>query len=162
MFLIPESSLQLQLLNRGLRAPSAGCWFSLLHLISNWLNFLCTELYNCSMTTFFLWASLILLIQPVHGQGNILIILDWMHLFLTQVHSYFDCKAEVNMLHLFVCMLLHLNNPVFYNILITKCLHQKIAMNRLALIKTSKHNHLIILLCSTWLSNKFQIWKLVI
>ena len=33
--LIPASSLQLQLFNRGLRAPSTGCWFSLPHLISN-------------------------------------------------------------------------------------------------------------------------------
>ena len=30
----------------GLRAPSAGCWPFLPHLVSNWLNFLCTELYN--------------------------------------------------------------------------------------------------------------------
>ena len=41
----------------GLRAPSAGCWLSLPHLVSNWLNFLCTELYNSSTSTFFLWAS---------------------------------------------------------------------------------------------------------
>ena len=45
----------------GLRAPSDGCWFSLPHLISNWLNFLFTELYNCSTPTFFLWASQIAL-----------------------------------------------------------------------------------------------------
>ena len=39
----------------GAWGPSlSGCWFSLPHLISNWLNFLCTELYNCSMPTFFL------------------------------------------------------------------------------------------------------------
>ena len=30
----------------GLRAHSAECWLSLPHLVSNWLNFLCTELYN--------------------------------------------------------------------------------------------------------------------
>ena len=41
MFLIPASPLQL-------------VW-------SNWLNFLCTELYNCSTSTFFLWASQIAL-----------------------------------------------------------------------------------------------------
>ena len=29
------------------------CWFSLPHFISNWLNFLCTESYNCSTSTFF-------------------------------------------------------------------------------------------------------------
>ena len=46
----------------GLRAPSAGCWFSLPHLISNWLHFLSSPgLYNCSTSTFFLWASQIAL-----------------------------------------------------------------------------------------------------
>ena len=64
------------LLNRGLGARSVGCWFSLPHLISNRLNFLCTELYNSSTSTFFLWASQIALIQPVHGQVYILIFLD--------------------------------------------------------------------------------------
>ena len=44
--LIPNSSIG------GLRAPSAGCWLSLPHLVSNWLNFLCTKLYNSSTTTF--------------------------------------------------------------------------------------------------------------
>ena len=38
MFLIPASSLLLQQLNQGLRAPSVGCWLSLLHLISHWLT----------------------------------------------------------------------------------------------------------------------------
>ena len=34
------------------RAPSAGCWLSLPHLVSkNSLNFLCTELYNSSTPT---------------------------------------------------------------------------------------------------------------
>ena len=50
MFLIPASSLQLVWSPTAqlgvLRALSAGCWFSLPHLISNWLNFLCTKLYN--------------------------------------------------------------------------------------------------------------------
>ena len=50
-----------------LGAHSAGCWFCLPHLLSNWLNFLCTELYNSSTPTFFLWASQIALIQPVYG-----------------------------------------------------------------------------------------------
>ena len=75
------------MLNRG--AHSARCWFSLPHLISNWLNFLCTELYNSSTLTFFLWASQIALIQPVHDQGYILIFLDRMHLLFTQVHFLF-------------------------------------------------------------------------
>ena len=65
MYLIPASSLQLIWTSTAqsgvLRAPSAGCWFSLPHLISNWSNFLCTELYNCSTSTFFLWASQIAL-----------------------------------------------------------------------------------------------------
>ena len=73
----------------GLRAPSAGCWLSLPHLVSNWLNFLCTELYNSSTSTFFLWASQIALIQPIHGQGYTLLFLDRMHLLFTQVHLLF-------------------------------------------------------------------------
>ena len=74
---------------RGLRAPSAGCWLSLSHLISNWLNFLCTELCNSSTPTFFLWASQIALIQPIHGQGYTLLFLDRMRLLFTQVHFLF-------------------------------------------------------------------------
>ena len=74
----------------GAWGPSLpGCWFSLSHLISNLLNFLCTELFNISTPTFFLWASQIALIQPVHGQGYILIFLDRMHLLFTQVHFLF-------------------------------------------------------------------------
>ena len=73
----------------------SGCWFSLPHLISNWLNFLCTELYNSSAPTFFLWASQIALIQPVHGQGYILIFLNRMHLLLTQVHFLFWQPVQV-------------------------------------------------------------------
>ena len=46
-----------QLSIRGLMAPSAGYWLSLPHLVSNWLNFLCTGLYNSSTPTFFLWTS---------------------------------------------------------------------------------------------------------
>ena len=73
----------------GLRAPSAGCWLSLPHLVSNWLNFLCTELYSSSMPTFFLWASQIALIQPIHGQGYTLLFLNRMHLLFTRVHFLF-------------------------------------------------------------------------
>ena len=76
----------------GLRAHSAGCWFSLPHLITNWLNFL---LYNSSMPTFFLWASQIALIQPVHCQGYIVRFLDWMHLLFTQVHFLFWPPSRV-------------------------------------------------------------------
>ena len=46
-------------------------------------------LYNCSTSTFFLWASQIELIQTVHCQGYILIFLGWMHLLFTQVHFLF-------------------------------------------------------------------------
>ena len=60
MFLIPVSSLQLIWTSTAqsgvLRAPSAWCWFSLPHLITNWLNFLCTELYN-NLTSTLLPAS---------------------------------------------------------------------------------------------------------
>ena len=86
--LIPASSLQL--FNRGLRAPSAGCWFSLPHLISNSMNFLCTELYN-NLTPTLPPTSVTIShsIQPVHGQGHILIFLDRMHLLFTQVHFLF-------------------------------------------------------------------------
>ena len=73
----------------GLRAHSAGCWLSRPHLVSNSLNFLCTELYNSSTSTFFLRASQIALIQPVHGQGYILIFLDRIHMLFTQVHFLF-------------------------------------------------------------------------
>ena len=94
MFLIPASSLQLiwtsTAQSRVLRAPSAECWFSLPHLISNWLNFLCTELYN-NLTPTLLPASVTIShsIQPVHGQGYILIFLDQMHLLFTQLHFLF-------------------------------------------------------------------------
>ena len=96
--LIPASSLQLvwsptHLISKlsigGLRAPAARCWLSLPHLVSNWLNFLCTELYNSSTPTFFLWASQLALIQPIHGQGYTLLFLDRMHLLFTQVHFLF-------------------------------------------------------------------------
>ena len=65
------------------------CILSPTRLILNRLNFLCTELYNSSSSTFFLWASQIPLIQPVHGQGYILIFLNRMHLLFTQVHFLF-------------------------------------------------------------------------
>ena len=44
------------------------------------------RLYNRSTPTFFLWASQITLIQPVHGQVYIRIFLDRMHLLFTLVH----------------------------------------------------------------------------
>ena len=99
--LIPTSSLQLQLLNWGPEGPL--CWVlafsttSCLQLIwsPNWLNFLSTELYDSSMPPFFLWVSQIALIQPVHGQGYILIFLNQMHLLFTQVHFLFWQLGQV-------------------------------------------------------------------
>ena len=85
----------------GVWGPSlTGTSSSIQHLLSNssdpqliwspnWLNFLCTELYNSSTPIFFLWASQIALIQPVNSQGYFLIFLDRMHLFFTQVHLLF-------------------------------------------------------------------------
>ena len=46
----------------SLGAGSLYCILSPTGLIPNWLNFLCTELYNSSTTTFFLWALQIALI----------------------------------------------------------------------------------------------------
>ena len=84
-----------RLFNRGPGGPASlehvpqFSIFSPTHLITNWLNFMCTAIYNCSTSTFFLWASQIALIQPVHSQGYILIFLAWMHLLFTQVHFLF-------------------------------------------------------------------------
>ena len=95
-------------LTGGLGAHSVVCWLSLPHLLSNWLNFLCTELYNSSTPTF-LWASQIALIQPVHGQGYILIFLDRMHQLFTQVHFLFWQPGRVGgqyTTHLLFCYVL--------------------------------------------------------
>ena len=78
------------LLNRGLRAQPL--WVLVLSTVSylQLTDFLSSpRLYNCSTSTFFLWVSQIALIQPVHGQGYILIFLDRMHLLFTQVHFLF-------------------------------------------------------------------------
>ena len=63
-----------------LRAPSAGCWFSLQHLISNWL-----ELPVHRVILLFYAHS----IQPVDSQGYLLDTFDRMHLLFTQVHFLF-------------------------------------------------------------------------
>ena len=70
--------------------PPSRCWFSLLHLISNRLNFLSPGLYD-NLTSTLLPASVTILhsIQPVHGQSYILIFLDRMHLLFTQMHFLF-------------------------------------------------------------------------
>ena len=62
MFLIPASSLQLQLLNRGPEGPF--CWVLVFSTASylQLTDFLSSPgLYNCSTATFFLWASQIAL-----------------------------------------------------------------------------------------------------
>ena len=92
-----SSDPHLQLLNRGPEGPrcrvlafsTASCLHLQLFWSSDWLNFLCTELYNSSTCTFFLWASQIALIQPIHGQGYTLLFLDRMHQLFTQVHFLF-------------------------------------------------------------------------
>ena len=65
-------------------------------LFSNWLNFLCTELYNSSTSTIFLCASQIALIQPVNGQGYSS---TGCTCYLHRCIFYFDSLAWVNMLH---------------------------------------------------------------
>ena len=95
--------------SRVLRAPSAGCWFSLQHLISNWselqlLNrgfwgapllgagslYSILSPYN-NMTSTHLPVSVTIShsIQPLDSQGYILIFLDRMHLLFTRVHFLF-------------------------------------------------------------------------
>ena len=79
-YLISNSS-DPQLSIGGLRAPSAGCWISLLHLVSN-LSGLQTDWISCALRYIMVQRSPsscgrhnFALIQPVHGQGyNILII----------------------------------------------------------------------------------------
>ena len=74
----------------GMRAPSSGCWFSLPHFISNWLTFCLHPGYiivrhppsSCERHKSHS-------IQPVHGQGYILIFFDLMHLLFTEVHFLF-------------------------------------------------------------------------
>ena len=63
-----------------LRVPSAVCWISLQHLISNWL-----ELPVHRVILLFYAHS----IQPVDSQGYPLDIFHRMHLLFTQVHVLF-------------------------------------------------------------------------
>ena len=99
----------------------SGCWFSLphlspTHLITNSLNFLCSELYNSSTYTF-LWASQIALIQTDHGQGYILISLDRMHLLFTQVHFLFWQPGRVEGQYIYIWT--HFAKDVWANIIIS-------------------------------------------
>ena len=63
----------------------SGTWSSFQHLLSNWLNFQCTKLYNNLTPTLLASVTISHSIQPVHGQGYILIFLDRMRLLFTQV-----------------------------------------------------------------------------
>ena len=75
------SYLQLQLLNREPEGPLR--WVLAFSTAFSLQLIELTELFNSSTPTFFLWASQIALIQPVHGLGYILIFLDQMHLLFT-------------------------------------------------------------------------------
>ena len=82
--------------NGGMGLSLSGCWFSLLHLISNcsglqtnWLTVF-TELYNSSSPTLLSWASQISLIQPIHGQGYTLLFFNRITCYLYRCISYFD------------------------------------------------------------------------
>ena len=86
-------------------------WLSLQHLGSNWLNFLCTELYNSLSSTFFLWALQIALIQPIHGQGYTLLFLDRVHLLFIRVHFLFWQPGRVVGQYT-----IDLNNYVFWKV----------------------------------------------
>ena len=76
------------LLNGGLGAHSAGCWLSQLTLVTNGsglqtTDFLSSLSYIIVQHPLLLVGVTIALIQPVHGQGYILIFLDRMHLLFT-------------------------------------------------------------------------------
>ena len=89
MVLIPASSLQLQLLNRGSWGPrllGAGSLYSILSLTNS--NILCTELYYCfTPTQFNLWTVKVIPLIPSTGYTC----------YLRRCISYFDSSAGVNM-----------------------------------------------------------------
>ena len=83
------------LLNRGPGGPaSLGAGF--LYCILSPTD--CTSCAPNYISTFLLWASQIALIQTIHGLGYILIFLDRMHLFFTQMHFLLwqPRRSEVN------------------------------------------------------------------
>ena len=75
----------------GLRASSAGCWFSLPYLLSN-----CLELPVHRVILLFYVHS----IQPVDSQGIPLILSTGCTCYLHRCISYFDCSVGVNMQHI--------------------------------------------------------------
>ena len=91
---VPQSSifspsgLISKLINRG---PEGSLYWVLAFstassptgLVSKLIDFLSSLSYIISMPTFFLWASQIAFIQPIHGQGYTLLFLDRMHLLFT-------------------------------------------------------------------------------
>ena len=93
---VPQSSifsptaLISKLLNRG---PAGTFGWVLSFSTESWLQLVwssnCTELYDSSTPTFFLWASQIALIQPNHGQGYTLLFLDRMHMLFILVNFLF-------------------------------------------------------------------------
>ena len=84
------STSELQLTQSGvLRAPSAGCWFSLQYLISNCLTSCLHPGYIIVRRPPSCERHKSHSIQPVHSQSYILIFLDQMPLLFTQVHFLF-------------------------------------------------------------------------
>ena len=86
---------------RSLRAPSDGRWLSLPHLVSNWLNFLCTELYNSSTSTFFLWPHKLHSFNPSTVKAIFCYSSTGCTCYLHRCISYFDSPAgsKVNLQH---------------------------------------------------------------
>ena len=89
-------SRSLGLLNQEPGGPAslgAGFLYRILNP-TDWTS--CAPSYILIWRPIFLWVSQIALIQPVHGQGYILIFLARMHLLFTQVHFLFWqlCRVE--------------------------------------------------------------------
>ena len=85
--------------------PSARSWFSLPRTPTNWLQLQLiptnstlrgTGLYNCLTSTCFLWASHFHRIQPVHGQGYILISSTGCTCYLHRCISYLTAWPRVS------------------------------------------------------------------
>ena len=94
--LLPHS---VGLLNRGPESPSplsgAGSHCLKLRLELQLTQTVCgTWLYNCLTSTYFLWASQLHRIQPVHGSRWYPDIFDRMRLLFTQVHLLNDSSVE--------------------------------------------------------------------
>ena len=98
----PHSSIFSPTAQSGvLRAPSAGCWFSLPHLISNYLTSCLHPGYIIIWRPFFF-----LRVSQFHTQFNLSTVkaISWHSstrctCYLHKCISYFDSLAGVNMLH---------------------------------------------------------------